>query len=162
MKLCITTVNNNFLLLPKLCQKELHLRCFIGLELNIAFTIIENSKRCRGTPPWSSATLGTHEKLNFLDALKMHFQRFFPLSFLHLKLVSAFLFFIFSPDDSPSKVIKDFFHFIEKALFVLEMFKFFLFFSALSRFKRTNGSRIIYDAMNWLAKICRFNFWNSS
>ena len=32
--------------------------------------------------------------------------------------------FIFSPNDSPSKTIKNVFYFIEKALFVLKVFKF--------------------------------------
>ena len=44
-----------------------------------------------------------------------------------LKLVSAIFYeiFIFSPnDDSPSKTIKNVFYFIEKALFVLEIFTF--------------------------------------
>ena len=31
-----------------------------------------------------SATLGKYEKLTLLDVLKIHFQRFFGLSFLHL------------------------------------------------------------------------------
>ena len=46
------------------------------------------------------------------------------------------------------------FYLIWKALFVLEIFKFLWFFpflSSISRFKRTNGSGIIYDVMNWLA-----------
>ena len=73
-----------------------------------------------------------------------------------LKLVSAifYQFFIFSPYDSPLKTIKNVFYFIQKALFILEIFKFLWFspfFSTLSRFKRTNGSGIIYGVMNWLA-----------
>ena len=43
------------------------------------------------------------------------------------------------------------FFFIEKALFVLEIFhvlSFFPFFSTISRFKRTNGSGIIY--VSWI------------
>ena len=62
--------------------------------------------------------------------------------------------FIFLPNDSPSKSMKNVFYFIQKALFVLEIFKFLPFFpflSTLSRLKRTNGSGIIYDAMNWFA-----------
>ena len=34
-KLSITTVNNSFQLCPIFCHKELHLKCCIGLELNI-------------------------------------------------------------------------------------------------------------------------------
>ena len=63
-------------------------------------------------------------------------------------------FFIFF--DSPSKTIKNVFYFIEKALFVLEIFKFLLFsplLSTLSRFKRTNVSGIIYDVMNKFADV---------
>ena len=70
-KLYVTTVNNNFLLLPIICHKEFHPRCFIRLKWNIVFMIIENSKRCPGTPTWSSATLGKHQKLILLDALKV-------------------------------------------------------------------------------------------
>ena len=68
--------------------------------------------------------------------------------------VHYFLSIFFSPNDSSSKTIRNIFYFIEKALFVLEISKFLYFlpfFSTLSRFKRTNGSGIIYDVMNWLA-----------
>ena len=43
-----------------------------------------------------------------------------------LKLVSAIFYeiFIFSPNDSPSKAIKNVFYSIKKALFILEIFKF--------------------------------------
>ena len=71
-----------------------------------------------------------------------------------LKLVSAIFYkmSIFSRNDSPSKTVKNVFYFIEEALFVLEIFKFpTSFLSTVSRFKRTNGNRIIYDVMNWLA-----------
>ena len=78
------------------------------------------------------------------------------LMLYYLKLVSAIFYeiFIFSPNDSPSKTIKNVFYFIEKSIFVLEILKFFSFFpflSTLSRFKRTNGSGIIYDVRNWSA-----------
>ena len=74
----------------------------------------------------------------------------------YLKLVSAifFQFFIFSPNDSHLKTMKSVFYFILKALFILKIFKFFYFFpflSILARYKKTNGSGIIYNAMNWLA-----------
>ena len=45
-------------------------------------------------------------------------------------------FFIFSPNQSPSKI---------------KIFVFFLFLFTLSKFKRTNENGIIYDAMNRLA-----------
>ena len=65
--------------------KELHLRCCIGLELNIAEycnMIQENSKRIGGT--LMIETFGKYQKFTLLDALKIHFQRFFALRFLHL------------------------------------------------------------------------------
>ena len=63
--------------------------------------------------------------------------------------------FVFSPNACPSKTTENVSYFILKALLVLEIFKFLLFFSllsTLSRFKRTNGSRIIYNVMNYLHK----------
>ena len=74
----------------------------------------------------------------------------------YLKLVSAIFYqiCIFSSNDSLLKTIKNVFYFISKALFALEIFKFLWFFTFLStrsRFKRTNGSGISYDVMNWLA-----------
>ena len=44
----------------------------------------------------------------------------------NLKLASAIFYdiFIFSPNDCPSKTLKNVFYFIEKALFVLEIFRF--------------------------------------
>ena len=62
--------------------------------------------------------------------------------------------FYFLPNCSPLKTMENIFHFIKKALFVLEIFKFLQFFpflSTLPRFKKTNGSGIIYDVINWLA-----------
>ena len=75
---------------------------------------------------------------------------------ISILLVSAILYqvFIFPPNDSPSKTIKNAFYFFLKALFVLEIFTslyFFCFLSTLSRLKGTNGSGIIYDVVNWLA-----------
>ena len=57
-----------------------------------------------------------------------------------LKLASAIFYqtFIFSPNDSPSKTVKN-------------VLYFFVFPSTFSRFKRTNGSGIIKDVMHWLA-----------
>ena len=69
-----------------------------------------------------------------------------------LKLLSSI--FIFSPNDSPSKTMKNNFYFIWKSLFVFEIFRFWYFFPfrfTLSRFKRTNETEIIYDVMKWLA-----------
>ena len=82
------------------------------------------------------------------------------------KLVSAiFYIFIFSQNDSPYKTMKNVFLFhLKSFFFVLEIFKFlfFPFLSTFSRLKKSNGSGIIYDVMNWLALICKCNFWNNS
>ena len=80
----------------------------------------------------------------------------FSNTFILLKILNACVryFLFFSANDSSSKTMKNIFYFIYKTLFVLKIFnflKFFPFLSALSRFKRTNESRIIYDVMNWLA-----------
>ena len=77
-------------------------------------------------------------------------------SLIFLKLVSAIFYqvFVFPPNNSPSKSMKSVFYFIKRAVFVLEIFKllyFFPFLSLLSRYKRTNGSGINCDVMNWLA-----------
>ena len=67
------------------------------------------------------------------------------------KLVSAIFFqiSIFSPNDSPSKTVKMFF-ISSKKLFPFSRHSNFYNFplSTLSRFKRTNGSVLIYDVMN--------------
>ena len=73
--------------------------------------------------------------------------------------------FIFSPNNCFSKTMKNVFNFIEKTVFILQDIKIFVifsFFSTLFRFKRKNGSGIIHDDMNWLAQICKSNFWNNS
>ena len=82
-KLYVTTVNNSFLPLFIFCYKEHHVRCCIGLTLNI---VTWSTNRYQGHPSsWSSATLGKYEKLTFLDAFKIHFQKFFELNLvLHL------------------------------------------------------------------------------
>ena len=58
-----------------------------------------------------------------------------------LKLVSAFFYqiFIFSPNDSSSKTVKNVFYFIEKALFVLEIFKFLYFFPSFPHLPELKG-----------------------
>ena len=59
-----------------------------------------------------------------------------------LKLVSAIFFYflkIFSPNDSPSRIIKNVFYFIKKALFILEIFKFLHFFHSLPHFPDSKG-----------------------
>ena len=72
-KLSVLTYNNSFQLLPIFWYKELHIRCFIGFELNIVTWFMKTLKGIRGYSPWSSATLGKYENLIFLDTLKIHF-----------------------------------------------------------------------------------------
>ena len=86
----------------------------------------------------------------------MHLNKPANFAYMFLKRVSAIFYqiFTFSPNDSLLKTMKNVCYFIYKALFVLKIFIFFLIFHflyALSRFKRTGGSGIIYDVMNWLA-----------
>ena len=88
-KLSATTVNNCFQLFPIFCSKELHQRCCKGLELNI---VRWSTKILKGiTPPPHPPMIKCHlgkiwiiHHPRFLDATKIHFQRFFTLSFLHL------------------------------------------------------------------------------
>ena len=61
-----------------------------------------------------------------LERLLTSCSRFITARGHSLKLVSAIFINFFSlPNNSPSKTIKNVFYFIEKALFVLEIFKFF-------------------------------------
>ena len=78
------------------------------------------------------------------------------LTYVNLKFVSTifYQFFIFSPNDSPLKTMKNVCYFIWKALSVLKRFDFlwfFTFLSTLSKCKWTNWSGVIYDVMNWHA-----------
>ena len=60
--------------------------------------------------------------------------------------------FHFSPNDRPSKTMKSVFLFHLKSSFRsknIQIFVFFPILSTLSRFKRKNGSGIIYDVINW-------------
>ena len=71
------------------------------------------------------------------------------------KLVPAIFcqMFIFSPNDRPLKTMKNVF-FSSKKLFLSSRYSnlcIFFFLSTLPRFKRANGSGIIYDVINWLA-----------
>ena len=58
----------------------------------------------------------------------------------------------FSPNDNPSKAMKNDFYSIEKALFLFEVLKYLclLPFFTLSRFRRTNEKETVRDVMNWL------------
>ena len=82
-KLFETTVKS-FQPLLIFCYKENHLRCYIGLELNIVTWFKKILKGIGEHPPCAIATLGEYEKFTLLDALKIHSQCFFTLSFLHL------------------------------------------------------------------------------
>ena len=89
MKLFVTTVNNSYQLFPIFYHKELHLRCCIGLELNIV-TSAKILKRYQAaphpsppTPPPPTPLLTPHDWMQLirpLDALKIHLQRFFTLN----------------------------------------------------------------------------------
>ena len=86
MKLYVTTVNNSFQSWPIFRHKELHLRCWKRLALNI---VTWSTKILKGmthtSTPWSSATLGKYEKHTLLDALKTHLEVFnIKFNFLHL------------------------------------------------------------------------------
>ena len=64
------------------CHQKLHLRWYIGLELNFVKWSTKILKGFGGHPPsWSSAVLKKYEKRTLLDALKIHFQRFFTLNY---------------------------------------------------------------------------------
>ena len=70
----------------------------------------------------------SHDSFFFLRILFDIFNATFH--FCCLKLVSAIFIeflYMFSPNDSPSKIMKNAFYFIKKALFVLEIIKFFFF-----------------------------------
>ena len=73
---------------------------------------------------------------------------------INLKLMYATFcqFFIFSPNDSPSKTTENVLHFIQKALFVLEMFN-FLFFFPLFHTLQIQKNRWKWNYVN---------FWNNS
>ena len=79
----------------------------------------------------------------------------FPAGIYHLKACVHYFFeiFIFPPNDSPSKTMKNVFVSSRKLFSFSRYSNFcdFPFLSTLSRFKRANRSRIIYDVMNWLA-----------
>ena len=69
-----------------------------------------------------------------LITILIHFTFFFFLFFLYsfqAYVCYFFQIFIFSSNDSPSKIIKNIFYFMGKALFVLKIFKYFVIFSLL-------------------------------
>ena len=80
-------------------------------------------------------------------------QYFLEVSSLKLLSTIFYQIFVFSPNDG--------FKIYEKCLLLhlkssfrspdIQIFAFLTFLSTLSRLKRTNGSGIIYDVMNWLA-----------
>ena len=113
------------------------------------------------------------ERINLCKPCTMH--NFF--AFMHIVLERAicrccmkyvflkrlFTIFIFSPNDSPTKTMKNafLFHLRSSHSQGIQFFVIFPFLSTLLRFKRANESRIIYDFLNWLAWISRYNFWNN-
>ena len=83
-KLYVTTVNNSFQPLPIFCHKELHLRSFLGHELNIlkrSTKILKGIGHTHHPPlPMIECNLEIYEKLTFLDAPKIHLQKFFTFN----------------------------------------------------------------------------------
>ena len=82
-KLSVTTIINTFLLLYT--YQFFHTKSsFLDVTTKCCSKIHENSNRywLRGEPLWLSVTLGKYQKLALLDAVKIHFQRFFRLSSL--------------------------------------------------------------------------------
>ena len=79
------------------------------------------------------------------------FKIFSFLIFKYLKFVSAnfYQIFIFPPNDSPSKTIKNSFYFIEQAFFVLEIFIFFGdFYAFLPHFSDSKGQMEVEQFMS--------------
>ena len=68
--------------------------------------------------------------MNISTKVKIQSYKYTVSTFVLLKLVTTIFYqiLIFSPNDSPSKTIKNVFYFIEKALFVLEISKFLFLF----------------------------------
>ena len=85
----------------------------------------------------------------------------------NLKLVSAIFinFLLFHQMIALQKLWKVFLISLKKLFSFLRysnFCKFVLSFPHFSDAKRQNGPGIIYDAMNWLALICKCDFWNNS
>ena len=78
----VTAVNSSFQPLPIFCHKELHLRCCIGLKLNINM-IHENCKKWWGIfpPPMIECNLGKIWKTHSRICLKTTFPDFFHIKF---------------------------------------------------------------------------------
>ena len=86
MRLYVTAVNNSFQSLPVFCHKGLHLRCCIGLELNI---VIWFTKIIKGTGGWGveggtpmiKCNLGKIRKTNSPRCPKNTFPEVFHIKF---------------------------------------------------------------------------------
>ena len=89
-----------------------------------------------------------------------------PLALFHVIRKACVRYFLFFHQMIVLQKLKNAsFSFIWKAIYILEIFKFLYFFPfifTLSRFKRSNESGIIYDAMNCLLQSSRCNFWNNA
>ena len=85
---------------------------------------------------------------------KADFQTFASLYWWKSVSATFYQIFIFSPNNNSSEIMKKLFLSHLKSSFRCRDIKFFVIFpflSKLSRFKRPNGSGIIYDVMTWLA-----------
>ena len=82
-KLC-KSIQQLFPAISCLCHKELHLRCCIGLKLNIVTWSMEILKGIGRHPHDRMQPWGKYEKLILLHALKIHLERFLALNFLYL------------------------------------------------------------------------------
>ena len=94
-KLFVTSLSNSFQPLCIFCQKELHLRCFIGLELNIVTSrkIVKNI----GVTPMFRWNLGKilvghpHDQVEPWENMKTHLPRCLKIQFpegFHVKFVA--------------------------------------------------------------------------
>ena len=104
-------------------QLTLHLLHSCGLR--VKKFVDENNRTSSIT---DSALFMWHHNDKFIGVMTVHVDDFLyaGTDLFYLKHVSAifYQFFIFSSNDSPSKTITNVFYFIEKALFVLEIFNF--------------------------------------
>ena len=134
-------------------------RCFlVALCCGVVtFLVVWIFLRSLGVICYGRWVLSVCHKNYFKDWCLMNSQpTFLFLTYVNLKFVSTifYQFFIFSPNDSPLKTMKNVCYFIWKALSVLKRFDFLWFFTFLStlfKCKWTNWSGVIYDVMNWHA-----------
>ena len=124
----------------------------------VTFLVVWIFLRSMGVICYGRLVLSVCHKHYFKDWCLMNSQpTFLFLTYVNLKFLSTicYHFLIFSPSDSPLKTTKQIFISSEK-LFLFSRYSVFCdffpsFLFTLFKFKRTNGSGIIYDVMNWHA-----------